>query len=204
MTAPALYDLVSSRVRGQVVSQIATSLGEDLYPAKAGVAGAVPVILTAAVRRTSTVRGAAEILGLLRAHRLDGTGERDSLAAIIDAEDVYRLVETGRPLLAFLLEARLPAVTKWLAARAAVRIASAGCILGLATPVVLGAIGTEVRARGWNDHTLRDLMRAQQTLLPDPPAGLEEALGPEVEQVSVTAIHLRKPWWRRALSFGRL
>jgi hypothetical protein len=144
-----LFDLIGTQLSDDVIGRLATSLGESPQATRqATSAGAIPAILGSLVQRYSGDAGASQLLNLLRSGGHDGSILNNLGGALGGGAQTDALLNVGKGLLGSLLGDRSDAVTDLLASTSGLRRSSAGSLLGLAVPLVLGVLGKQVQSRG--------------------------------------------------------
>ena len=172
-----MANLVTSALKylgGDTVEKLASSFGVDALIAEKAVNAAIPALLGALASVASKPGGAAKVLDAIKAvdpavlaglGRMLGSPGQDALAS------------AGGSVLSSLLGASsTSALTGALAKFAGIDTGAASSLLGLLTPVVLGAIKNA--APGLDAAKLASLLGGQQNHIRDSlPAALEGALG---------------------------
>jgi hypothetical protein len=144
-----LIDLIGTQLSDDVIGRLAASLGESPQATRqATSAGAVPAILGSLVQRYSGDAGSSQLLDLLRSGGHDGSILNNLGGALGGGAQTDALLNVGKGLLGSLLGDRSDAVTDLLASTSGLRRGSAGSLLGLAVPLVLGVLGKQVQSRG--------------------------------------------------------
>jgi OmpA-OmpF porin, OOP family len=172
-----LFSQLSKEFSGDVVSNIAGSLGEDSSKTQTAVGGALQAIIGGLVNKASTRDGASDLLDLFKRNNFDGTRYTNAASAVSGLDSITRLVEIGSPLLNSIFGTRANTVVDWLSSFAGIRKPSATSMLGLVMPIVLGNIGKLLSSGGWNVSNLMSLLSDQKSYLQSMPSGLANALG---------------------------
>jgi outer membrane protein OmpA-like peptidoglycan-associated protein len=157
-----LMEAVSGLVTPDLVQKAAGASGESAEGTRASLLGAVPTLFAGLASTASSPAGAAGVFGLV------------TRAATKPKE------LGGQGLLTSIFGGHSEQVTDALASTAGVRRSSAGGMLALVGPLVLGVLGKEVMSRGLSAGGLTDLLFShKKAILDDPhlPKGLGEALG---------------------------
>jgi OOP family OmpA-OmpF porin len=176
-----LFDLLKTQLTETALGALASSLGET--PAatrKAVVSGAAPAVLAGVLQNFGGDSGAGRLLEILQAGRHDGSLFDNLGGALGGGAQTDTLVNAGKGLLGGLLGDKAGAVGDLLANFAGVRRSSAGSLLSLAAPLLLGAIGKLGAAApgGLSAGGVGSLLATAKTALgSEAPPGLAAALG---------------------------
>jgi outer membrane protein OmpA-like peptidoglycan-associated protein len=155
---------------------------------------AAPTIFAGLVQEGSSVTGASHLLQLL-----DETGLSGSMAGLAERQEaesgaVESLMATGKELFGRLFGGRAGSVVEATAISSGVKHASMSSLLGLTTPLVLGALGTEVATRHLDAAGLATLLAEQRSsVVRMLPTGAATALG-------LSTVSTREPARARAIA----
>lgn len=176
LTAAGLVETLRGRLTGQSGEALGRAAGFTSSTAGRAAAAALPVLLAAVARKGQDGAGAADLLNRSR--------DLEALAAgplPTDPAEITRLEGQGRPLVTQLFGSA-DAVTGRLGSAVGGSGASAGKLLALLAPVVLGLLGREARASGTDAAGLSRVLGGLPGLLPGliPPgmSGLSALLNP--------------------------
>lgn len=176
-----LFELLKSQVTESALGALASSLGETPSATrKAVIGGAVPAVVAGLVQNFGHESGAGKLLEILEAGRHDGSLFDNLGGALGAGAQSDTLINLGKGLLGNLLGDKAGPVTDLLANFAGVRRSSAGSLLSIAAPLVLGAIGKlGVSAPGGlNVASVSGILTAAKAnLASEAPPGLAAALG---------------------------
>lgn len=176
-----LFALLKSQVSESALAALAGSLGETPSATrKAVIGGAVPAMLAGLVQNFSQEPGAGKLLDLLQAGRHDGSLFDNLGGALGAGAQSDTLINLGKGLLGNLLGDKAGPVTDLLANFAGVRRSSAGSLLSIAAPLVLGGIGRLAGAApgGLTAASVGGVLAAAKAgLASEAPPGLAAALG---------------------------
>ncbi|WP_051363439.1 DUF937 domain-containing protein [Deinococcus murrayi] len=160
LSAAGLMEVLRGRLGGTSGEALARAAGFTSSTAGRAAGAAVPVLLAAVARRGQDEAGAADLLARSR--------DLEDLAAgplPTDPAEVARLEGQGRPLVTHLFGSA-EAVTGRLGSVVGGSGASAGKLLALLAPVVLGVLGREVRGSRATAADLRRVLGDLPELLP--------------------------------------
>ncbi|MCP2013932.1 hypothetical protein L1280_001069 [Deinococcus sp. HSC-46F16] len=176
LTAAGLLETLRGHLGGSSGEALGRAAGFTSSTAGRAAAASLPVLLAAIARKGQDEAGAADLLS--RSRDLEG------LAAgplPTDSAEVTRLEGQGRPLVTHLFGSA-DAVTGRLGSAVGGSGTSAGKLLALLAPVVLGLLGREARASGTNaaglSRVLGDLPGLLPGLIPAGMSGLSALLNP--------------------------
>lgn len=176
-----LFDLLKTQLTESTLDSLASNLGET--PAatrKAIVSGAVPAVLAGVLQNFGNDEGAGRLLEILKAGRHDGSLFDNLGGALGGGAQTDTLVNAGKGLLGNLLGDKGGPIGELLASFAGVRRSSAGSLLSLAAPLLLGAIGKlgATAPGGLSVSSLSGLLAtAKSSLATEAPPGLAAAMG---------------------------
>jgi outer membrane protein OmpA-like peptidoglycan-associated protein len=174
-----LIDLLKSEFSSDVVSQVASFIGENPAATQKAVGAALPALLGAMSNKAATSQGAGELFSMLDKGGF-GTNQLGSLASILGGTSgAADLVKMGGPLLGSLLGARQGGVVDFLSSFAGIGKASSSSLLSMALPIVMNLVSKQAKSSGgFNLSALTSLLGSQAPFLSAAaPAGLTTALG---------------------------
>ena len=173
-----LFSLLQNEFSGDVVSKIASFLGESPSATQSAVASAVPALLGAFASKANTPQGAGELLGMIQRGGLTGS-KFGSLGGLLSAANgAADLAKLGGPLLASIFGSRQPSIVDWVASSAGVSKASSTSMLSMAAPFLLNFVSKQLMGSGGlNAGSLTSLLASQIPHFTSVPAGLTTALG---------------------------
>jgi hypothetical protein len=153
----SLLDLVTSQLESGDVDAIARQVGVDSDSAMKVVAGALPAILSGLSNNTRDASGASALADAL---------DRDHDGSVL--EDVAGFVGgggaagAGSGILRHVLGSRQGSVEAALGQMSGIDAGSAGQILTMIAPLLMGLLGREKRSRGLDAGALADLLGAER------------------------------------------
>ena len=148
-----LIDLVNDQLDDRAVSQLSQQLGVDPSTTRQAVPAALTALLGGLSQNATRPAGAEQLLGALsRDH--DGSVLND-LAGVLGSP---QLGQQGAGILGHVFGARQPAVQTQVGRATGLDPATAGRLLMLLAPFVLGALGRAPRQRGLDAGGLSDVL----------------------------------------------
>jgi len=179
--ATSLVSQLMNEFRGDTLNAVASTLGESAVRTQSALGGALPALMGGIDNKASTVDAAAGLLDLMKRNNLDSATFADVSSAIKAPGGINGLINLGRPLLDTLFGGRTGSVTDWVSSLSGINRTSSSSLLGLAMPIVLGAIAKRLKSSGWSASNLMSLLGEQRSFMGDAPAGLAALLRPDVE-----------------------
>ncbi|HWQ31360.1 MAG TPA: DUF937 domain-containing protein [Blastocatellia bacterium] len=137
-----LQTILNGALGGDTISQMSQALGEDENTTSQAVQAALPVLLGALARNSSTPDGASSLAGAL---------DRDHDGSVLD--DIAGLVMSsgagqGEGILGHIFGDNRPQVEQGLSQASGMDAAKIGQLLMMLAPVVMGALGRTQREQG--------------------------------------------------------
>jgi outer membrane protein OmpA-like peptidoglycan-associated protein len=160
----------------QMLGQIAKMLGVPDGMAQKGLAAAVPAILGGLIAKGSTDSGAGALIGMMKDHKIDAE-MLNNLGGLLGggAGDVSAM---GGSILKSVLGSNADAVTQLVGSASGLSGDSAGKLMALAAPVVMGGVAQAAPAGGFSPAGLMGLLNSQKEHLEAfAPPGLGSLLG---------------------------
>lgn len=143
-----LLDTLMDQLGGDQLEQMSGRLGTDRQTTRNAVGAALPTLLGALARNASRPEGAQALHGALdRDH--DGSVLENLSGFLSQAES-----GPGKDILRHVLGNRQPAVEAGIGRTSGMRGESAGQLLAMLAPLVMGALGQEQRRRGLDASAL--------------------------------------------------
>jgi len=174
-----LLNLLQNEFSGDVVSKVASLIGEPPAKTQTAVASAIPAIIGALTQRAATPQGAGDLFGMLQRGGFDGS-MFGSLASVLGrSSGAADLTKIGGPLLASLFGSRQSGVANWLGSAAGISQQSSSSLLSMLAPFAMNFLGKQLTSGGgFNLSALTSLLGGQASFLGSAaPAGLANALG---------------------------
>lgn len=166
-----ITEVTGMALQGSGVELLSARIHENQAATRQGFENAVPVSVAGLAAYASTDERAQELLGTLRR----GNYPHLSPGEVMEPE-AAKTAESSRGLLIHIFGGQLDDIVNRLAAQSSVSRSSASMLLGMAAPLVLDAIGNEVRARNLDAHGLSRFLadegRRASDALPDSLSGM--------------------------------
>ena len=175
MSTNIINDLMNE-FRGDTLSQVASSLGENTTKMQTALGGVLPAVVAGLADKASTTEGASGLLDLIRRNKLDAGQYSDVASALKGPDGITNLINIGRPLMNSVLGGRTSSVTDWVSSLAGINKTASSSLMSLVLPIVLSFIGRRVASSGGSASSLSSLLASQKTFLQDAPAGLANVL----------------------------
>jgi hypothetical protein len=176
--AQNVIDLVE-RLLGsnEVLSRIGALIGLSPEKTKTGIGAAVPAILAGLVGLTQKPEGQNQLAAAIQDQ---DTSLLDNLTGALGGGRETALIDSGKGMLSSLFgQNQLDALTGAVGRSTGMDRSSAGSLLGVLTPVVMGALGREQRSRSLTAQGLARMLSDQKDDIAHAlPTGLASALGP--------------------------
>jgi hypothetical protein len=153
----SLLDLITSQLEGGDIDAIARQVGVDSDSAMKVAAGALPAMLSGLSKNSRDAGGASALAGAL---------DRDHDGSVLD--DVAGFlggggsVDAGAGILRHVFGPRQGSVESALGQMSGVDAGSAGQILAMLAPLLMGLLGREKRSQGLDVGGLTDLLGAER------------------------------------------
>jgi hypothetical protein len=160
--AQNLIDLLE-RLLGsnEVLSRIGALIGLSPKKTRAAISAAVPAILAGLVGVAQKPEGRSRLAALVQGQ--DDTGLLDNLAGALGGDREQALIDTGKGMLSSLFEqSKLNGIAGAISRSTSLDQSSAGSLLGILTPVVMGTLRREQRAQGLDAQGLARMLSDQK------------------------------------------
>jgi hypothetical protein len=151
----SLLDLLTSQLGGEQTRQISRAIGADEASTSKAISGALPMLLGALSNNAGASDGASALAGALdRDH--DGS-ILDDLNGFLGRGDT----SPGTAILGHVLGGRQAGAEAGLSQLAGIERSSAGKLLAMLAPVVMGALGKQKRQQGLDLGALTEMLGAE-------------------------------------------
>lgn len=174
-----LLSFLQGQLSGDVISQVSSFLGEPQAQTGTAVSAGLQAVLGAMTQKAASPQGASDLLGMLT--KVSGDSTFGNVASLLGGgSGLGDVAKFGAPLVASLFGGQQAGIINWLASAAGIGKGSAGSLLGLMAPMVMGGVSKYLSANGGgvNASALGSLFTSQaSSLLGNAPAGLAGALG---------------------------
>lgn len=151
-----ISEMISQRLSGPIASQLSQRLGVSESTAQTAVQLAVPVILAALARNASKPQGAQEL------HQAVSSDHDGSILDQVSSYLGNPQTANGSGILGHVLGGQRPVVENNLAQATGMDQNSAGSLLEMIAPLVMGAVGREQQQKGLDSNGLSDFLVQQQ------------------------------------------
>ena len=173
-----LLELVQGQLSDERLARLAAIVGESGIGTRKALAGAaLPAVLTGLAIEYSGEAGASRLLELMRAGGHDGSLLPNLDGALAGGAHTDALLSLGKGQISAILGDRVDAVAELMAADTGIRRSSAGDLLGLLVPLVLGVLGKQLQSGGGTARIAELLASARPALATSAAPGLPAALG---------------------------
>jgi len=158
-----ITQMITQRVAGTAASQLAQRLGISESTAQTAVQLAVPVIVAALARNASQPQGAQDL------HQAVASDHDGSILDQLTSYLGNPQAANGSGILGHVLGGERPAVESNLAQATGMDQNSAGSLLEMVAPLVMGAVGREQQQNGLDPNGLSQFLAQQQQAQPAEP-----------------------------------
>jgi outer membrane protein OmpA-like peptidoglycan-associated protein len=169
-----LLDIVKGQFNNELVSKVASFLGENESGVTKALSGVLPSVLSGMVSKgSSSTAGAGELLNL--AKETHSSGMFSNLGSLLNGGS---LLSKGGDLLQSLLGDKVGSVVKTIAGFAGIKDSSVSNLMSLAAPAALSTVGKHAINNNLSANGLMDLLSSQKsTIMNALPAGLPSLAG---------------------------
>ena len=151
-----ISEMIAQRISGPIAGQLSQRLGVSESTAQTAVQLAVPVILAALARNASKPQGAQEL------HQAVSTDHDGSILDQLSSYLGNPQAANGSGILGHVLGGQRPVVENNLAQATGMDQNSAGSLLEMVAPLVMGAVGREQQQNGLDPNGLSEFLVQQQ------------------------------------------
>ena len=177
--AANLINQLQSEFSDDVVSKLASYLGETPARTQSALGYAIPAVLGGLFQKAQTPQGASDLFGTLQRSGFDGRSLGSISSILRSSAGPTELIKAGSNLLSSLFGTRQTNVTESIGATSGLGKQSATSLLALAASYVAGIVGKEATAAGgFNASSIANLLGGQGPYLAAvAPGGLGQILG---------------------------
>lgn len=136
------------------VSKIAENAKEKPESTKNALEILIPTLLLGLTKRTSSEGGANLVFNILEKEKLDGSFLQDLKGITKSTDSLTEAMAKGNSLFSRIMPDKKSSITNMIAHQAGVRASSSISLLGLATPIVLDALGKMAKEQNLDAHHL--------------------------------------------------
>jgi outer membrane protein OmpA-like peptidoglycan-associated protein len=185
-----LMGLVKGALNNDAINKLSSNLGESPASTQKAMEAGVPALLAAMLGKLTGGGGVSSLLSLFNSGSHDGS-ILGNLGGLLGGSGASNLMDSGKGILQSLLGDKLGPVSNLIASHAGVQSSSASSLLGLAGPLLMGAIGKASGPGGPTASSLTDLLNSQKASLAGAlPSGLGNLVGlPSLSSVGAGAAH---------------
>ncbi len=158
----SIMELSGLAFRGEALERLSSRLHESKTATKRGIENALPVSIAGLAEHASTEGKAEELLSTLRAGNYPHVDASEVSRVVADPVATDRMVESGAGFLSRVFGNKVGALIDAVAGQSGLSRSSASTLLGLATPLVLDAVGKETRARNLDARGLSRFLTDQE------------------------------------------
>jgi hypothetical protein len=151
-----ISEMITQRISGAVAGQLSQRLGVSQSTAQSAVQLAVPLILAALARNASQPQGAQDL------HNAVATDHDGSILDQLSSHLGNPQAANGAGILSHVLGGQRPVVENNLAQATGMDQNSAGSLLEMVAPLVMGAVGREQQQNGLDPNGLSEFLAQQQ------------------------------------------
>jgi outer membrane protein OmpA-like peptidoglycan-associated protein len=157
-----IMELSGLAFRGEALEKLSSRLHESRTATKRGIENALPVSIAGLAEHASTESKAEELLKTLRGGNYPHVDASEVSNVVADPVATDRVVESGSGFLSRIFGNKVSALIDAVAGQSGLSRSSASTLLGLATPLVLDAVGKETRARNLDARGLSRFLSDQE------------------------------------------
>jgi outer membrane protein OmpA-like peptidoglycan-associated protein len=157
-----IMELSGLAFRGEALERLSSRLHESKTATKRGIENALPVSIAGLAEHASREGKAEELLSTLRGGNYPHVEASEVSKVVADPVATDRMVESGAGFLSRIFGNRVGALIDAVAGQSGLSRSSASTLLGLATPIVLDAVGKETRARNLDARGLSRFLTDQE------------------------------------------
>jgi hypothetical protein len=152
----SLVDMIMQQMAGGGIGQLSRAIGADERTTSSAVAGALPLLIGGLARNSARADGAEALAGALERDH-DGS-ILENVAGFLGQADSA----SGEGILRHVFGGQRPAVEQSLARNTGLDAGSAGQLLAMLAPLVLGALGRAQRQQGLGVEALAGLLGGER------------------------------------------
>jgi hypothetical protein len=154
-----IMDAVKGQINDQLIGQIGGLLGESPEKTRSAIDGALPTLMAGIGEAAQETKGAETLMGLV--NNTDD-GMLDNIGSMIGGNQASSLIETGTKGLGSLMgNSGVTSMIGGLSSFTGLGKGSAGSLLGMLTPMVLGLLKGKAKTDGLNASGLAGMLKSQ-------------------------------------------
>ncbi len=175
--ATSILESLMSNIDPQMLGSIASKLGESKDSVRGGLQGGAATMLSALAGKAGDSGFLGQLMGLLNNPALSG-GAMSNIGSLLGGGSTSPLGELGSKFVSMLFGSKLGSIADVVGRAAGLGSSSAGSLMGLLGPLLLGTLSQRVRSGGLNASSLGSLLSAEAPGLSQfLPAGIGSLLG---------------------------
>jgi outer membrane protein OmpA-like peptidoglycan-associated protein len=156
-----ILEITRFAFQGDTMQRLSSVLHESQSATRTGIEAAIPASLAGLAAHATSEQKAADLLGAFRGGDFPHADASEVTRMVDDPVATARLAESGQGFLSRLFGGRLSGIVDALAGQAGVSRSSASTLLGLAAPLVLGAVSKEAQSRNLDARGLSRFLADQ-------------------------------------------
>ncbi len=173
-----LLDLLQSHLGKQVISKASSYLGESNNKTKSAMGSILPSILGGLMSKASTKKGAKDLFNMLDDDMHDGSILEDVGGLFAGGDTSDAVQGFGGAILKNLFGNKQDGLLDMVTKSSGIKRSSAGSLLSMAAPIVMGMLGKQKNSLGLDANGLVRLLMGQSGMVQKAaPAGLASLLG---------------------------
>jgi outer membrane protein OmpA-like peptidoglycan-associated protein len=179
-----LIDLAKGFLTSEVTHKISAELGESPERVEKAIDAGIPSILAGFLNTTASSSGPNRLFEMLNHEpsELSHVGGLDgvlgNMGSLLGGGSLDTLLKYGQSLLGVLFGGKQNAIVETIAKSSGLNVGSAGSLLGMLAPMLMGLLRQQTVDRGSSPTSLTNLLLSQKDAIAKAaPAGLSSALG---------------------------
>jgi outer membrane protein OmpA-like peptidoglycan-associated protein/uncharacterized membrane protein YeaQ/YmgE (transglycosylase-associated protein family) len=157
-----LTDAIKNAVTPDVVQKLSSAVGESPSAIRKALDAMIPTVLAGAASQAATTSGANHLLEMAKESVQGGTNLLSNLAGHLTGGHIESMARTGQGVLHAIFGDKLDSLMAWLANFAGIKGESASSLMGVASNLVMNALGTQARQHGLSASGLSSLLADQR------------------------------------------
>ncbi len=166
----SLIEMLGQALQGNNLSKISQEVGTDEATTKSAISAALPALIGALSKNGSSEQGAESLLGALKNDQHDG-GILDNLSDFL-GQKKYDEPRAGAGILGHLLGEKRERVEQSVGNSAGISSNSAGQLMKILAPMVLGALGKQQKQQGLDAGSLMGFLGGEKESVEKESGGL--------------------------------
>lgn len=182
-----IVDLVKDQISDQILGQMGGLLGDQSSKAEAGVANAIPALLSGITNRAGVPGGADSLFGAVQDQ---DDGLLDNLGAMLGGSQSSSMIEQGSSMLGNLFgNSGLGSLAGVVSGLTGLSKGNTGSLMGMLAPIIFSVLKRKVLGGGLNAGGLLDMLKGQNdNINAAMPVGLSDQLNSSGFLSSITNV----------------